>query len=109
MTRFMRYVRKEESGCWIWTGAQDRKGYGRFSVSDMEKVWTHRWIYQQMRGPIPDGFVIDHLCRNPSCVNPDHLEPVPQRINVLRGNRAHPARLADAEFRAMIELLWDDD
>ncbi len=46
---------------------------------------AHRWIYQYMVGEIPEGWTIDHLCRNTSCVNPDHLEAVTHKENVLRG------------------------
>lgn len=46
---------------------------------------AHRIAYEIVIGPIPDGLVIDHLCRIPACVNPAHLEPVTSRENVLRG------------------------
>jgi len=45
----------------------------------------HRFAYEALRGPIPDGLQIDHLCRVPRCVNPDHLEAVDNRTNTLRG------------------------
>ena len=48
-------------------------------------VFAHRWAYQNLVGEIPDGLVLDHLCRNPSCVNPDHLDVVSQRENIVRG------------------------
>jgi hypothetical protein len=46
---------------------------------------AHRLVYEELVGPIPEGMELDHLCRNTSCVNPAHLEPVPHRVNVLRG------------------------
>jgi HNH endonuclease len=46
---------------------------------------AHRVVYETLVGPIPDGLVIDHLCRNPRCVRPDHMEPVTNQVNVLRG------------------------
>lgn len=46
---------------------------------------AHRFVYEQIRGPIPDGMDIDHLCRVRNCVNPDHMEPVTRRENTLRG------------------------
>ena len=91
--RFWAKVEKTD-GCWLWLGTRDRDGYGSFrgSRSD-EKVRAHRWSYERYVGPIPDGLTIDHLCRNPSCVNPEHMEPVTKGENTLRGNGA-PARNA---------------
>lgn len=77
-----RYV-VDANGCWIWQGEITANGYGRFSVGS-RNLLAHRWAYEQARGPIGDGLTIDHLCRVKSCVNPDHLEPVTIRDNILR-------------------------
>lgn len=71
------------TGCWLWT-AGTAEGYGRFTLG-RRKVPAHRLIYQVLVAPIPDGLEIDHKCRVRCCVNPDHLEPVTHRENVLRG------------------------
>lgn len=69
--------------CWEWTGATCR-GYGRARWLDGE--WkAHRLSYTLFVGEIPDGLHIDHLCRNPGCVRPDHLEPVSCAENIRRG------------------------
>jgi hypothetical protein len=73
------------SRCWPWSGAPDRDGYGRMGVSRVSKK-AHRLMYERFRGAIPDGLVIDHLCRNTLCVNPMHMEPVSSVENVMRGN-----------------------
>lgn len=72
-------------GCWEWTAAHDQHGYGRF-YDGTKLVGAYRWAYEFCVAPIPDGLSIDHLCRNPSCVNPDHLEPVTHTENMRRGN-----------------------
>jgi hypothetical protein len=59
--------------------------YGRFSPKRGERWLAHRWSYIHMAGPIPDGLVLDHLCRVKACVNPSHLEPVPNLVNLERG------------------------
>lgn len=71
--------------CWEWSGSIDPAyGYGRLSFGGRQ--WrAHRWVYEKLRGPIPAGLTLDHLCRNRTCVNPDHLEPVTNKVNVLRG------------------------
>jgi hypothetical protein len=68
----------------MWLGAT-RLGYGRVLVSGKMRS-AHRVAYELAIGPIPDGLTIDHLCRNPGCVNPIHLEPVTIRVNILRGS-----------------------
>lgn len=82
--RFNKFVSAGRRGCIEWLGSKTPLGYGHFHV-DGRAVYAHRWSYEYHVGPIPDGLVIDHLCRNTSCVNPDHLEPVTHAENVKRG------------------------
>lgn len=70
--------------CWEWRRAKRSLGYGAVQWSGSLRL-AHRVAYELTFGPIPAGLVIDHLCRNPSCINPMHLEPVSQRENLLRG------------------------
>jgi hypothetical protein len=70
-------------GCWVWLGGKDRLGYGKLVF--LGKRWqAHRLSYEVARGKIADGLELDHLCRNHSCINPAHLEPVSHRENMLR-------------------------
>lgn len=70
--------------CWEWTAAKTSGGYGQFWVKPY-RVVAHRFSYEQLVGPIPQGLQLDHLCRNRACVNPQHLEPVTQQVNIWRG------------------------
>lgn len=72
------------TSCWIWTGTTLRD-YGQFWLNNTTKR-AHRVSYEEIIGPIPDGLELDHLCRNPLCVNPLHLEAVTTSENNLRGN-----------------------
>ena len=93
--RFSEKYRVDPSGCWIWTAQIDCDGYGQFRPYHRGKTKAHRWAYEYFVGPIPDGLVIDHTCRVRCCVNPQHMEPVTNGENVLRGESmvAHNARL----------------
>lgn len=81
--RFWRRV-NAEGPCWIWTGARTGSGYGNFRVGDTVVV-AHRYAWENLVGPIPEGMVLDHLCRVRCCVNPEHLEVVTVAENTLRG------------------------
>ena len=72
-------------GCWLWTAGLDGPGYGGFKLHPLGMFRAHRISYKLMRGAIPLGLEIDHLCRVRKCVNPDHLEAVTNRTNNLRG------------------------
>jgi hypothetical protein len=86
--RFWRHVEMvTESGCWIWTGVTDHTGYGRFNLGH-STVAAHRFAYELFREPIRKGLTIDHLCRVKCCVNPDHLDQVSLRENILRSDSA---------------------
>jgi hypothetical protein len=71
--------------CWLWSGSyylsHGKQRYGTFRGKRV-----HRIAYELLVGPIPPRLVIDHTCRNTLCVRPDHLEPVTNKINILRGN-----------------------
>lgn len=69
--------------CWPWTGSRDPKGYGKAKIKK-RSVSAHRMAYELSVGPIPDGYEIDHLCRNTSCCNPAHLEAVTPAENMRR-------------------------
>ena len=86
MQRFHdKYVPVTESGCWLWLASVDEDGYGRFR-SNGKMMKAHRFSYEFHNGTIPADRQLDHLCRVRSCVNPDHLEPVTSRTNILRGD-----------------------
>jgi hypothetical protein len=84
--RFVDKVNIVDSGCWEWTGWTNGVSYGKFyGGKDAPKAYAHRWLYEQVVEPIPEGLTLDHLCRNTLCVNPDHLEPVTGAVNTARG------------------------
>lgn len=88
------------AGCWEWQGRLDKNGYGKayapHAKSRQTVDWAHRSSYRLHVGPIPDGLELDHLCVNPPCINPEHLEPVTRAVNVRRAfeRRGHHDRQA---------------
>jgi len=82
--RFMRRISKEANGCWVWNGCKMRNGYGQLGVGGKHYA-AHRFAYENLVGPIPEGLDLDHLCRNRACANPSHLQPVTRSENLKRG------------------------
>ena len=104
-----KFTRTPAPGCWIWTAAKNPLGYGNFVVkSRKEWVNAHRMAWKLYRGEIPEGLELDHKCRNPSCVNPDHLEPVTHRENLLRGVGPIPTKAAQTHCFRGHELSADN-
>ena len=72
----------KSASCWYWRGKTFPGGYGVYGGTS-----AHRFVYEEVRGPIPKGMVLDHfVCDNPKCVNPWHVRPTTQRENVLRSD-----------------------
>jgi len=110
LARFVANVIFDSSGCWIWKGLVGNEGYAAFFAGRYHA--GHRWLYEVTTSPVPRGLQLDHLCRLRRCVNPDHLEPVTPRENVLRSNglaainarkthckRGHPFDKTNTEVR----------
>jgi len=76
--------RGHSTECHIWTGPHNQKGYGLIKVGRSSRA-AHRVIYETARGPVPQRFSLDHLCRVRGCIRLDHLEAVPHELNVRRG------------------------
>lgn len=97
MTPEERFAAKIEVGvCMEWTAATNAKGYGKFALNG-GWILAHRWIYEQTVGPIPDGLTVDHLCRNPRCVDPDHMQVVTASTNSLRAKAGTATRNRTAD------------
>lgn len=89
---FLKHTHITETGCWVWCGILDHAGYGVFTRGKIRRA--HRYSYTHYIGEMGAGLDLDHLCRNPSCVNPMHLEPVTHRENMLRGRTFAAANAA---------------
>lgn len=98
--------RLDRSGeCWIWTKALDGYGYAQIAIRLTDRLFrpmVHRVVYEHLRGEIPAGLQLDHLCRVRSCANPEHLEPVTNAENTRRGTAlltvcrfGHPLDMVD--------------
>lgn len=83
LAHIMRRIRFDHNGCWLWNGATVG-GYGAIKVEG-RSFRLHRLVYELIEGPVAEGLHLDHLCRQPGCCNPQHLEPVTPRENTLRG------------------------
>ena len=80
-------------GCWTWTGAKCRGGYGHGGQAQPRAmVKVHRVVWEHLRGPIPEGLQLDHLCKVTACANPEHLEPVTPEENLRREVDRAPVR-----------------
>jgi hypothetical protein len=77
--------------CWPWAGTKTHDGYGTIAAKyrPLRHVYAHRLVFEMYGGVIPDGYEVDHLCRNPTCVNPAHLEPVTHAENMHRAGLEH--------------------
>lgn len=73
------------TGCLLWVGYVSEYGYGKVRGASGRLMMVHRIVYEAVKGKIPRGLFLDHLCRVRNCVNPRHLEPVTLRENILRG------------------------
>ena len=108
--RFWSKVEITPYGCWEWCGCLTKGGYGQFVLGT--RVYAHRYAYKMMVGEIPEGLQVDHLCRNRSCVNPEHMEIVTRKENILRGQSlpAKCSRLTHCprghEYNEQNTYLW---
>jgi hypothetical protein len=103
--RFMSKVQMQPNGCWLWTAATNKNGYGVFGVEGRRTMLAHRYWWERTNGWLPP--ILDHfVCDTPACVNPDHLRPATNQENVLRGFRkrthcpkGHPFNEANTMIR----------
>lgn len=77
---------EDERGCWVWQGYCDGKGYG-YVWATGKHLRVHRVVYRALIAEFPEGLQSDHLCRNTSCCNPWHIEPVTNQVNSQRRSR----------------------
>lgn len=89
-SRLLDRVDVSESGCWLWTGASNSHGYGVIWFNGRVEG-AHRLSHLLFVGPIPAGHEVDHLCRTPQCVRPDHLEAVTNEVNTGRSTNPRGA------------------
>jgi hypothetical protein len=102
--RFLKKVKKiqvladpDQGECWVWMPPSQNGGYGRFYLGRDENgkqhyKGSHVLMYMFHVGPVPAGWVVDHMCENKACCNPEHLECVPNLVNLQRAHNRRPWR-----------------
>jgi len=88
--RFLSNISTNNGGCWVWNGFINNYGYGEFGISG-KRYRAHRVSFSLFSGELVNGMVIDHICKNKACVNPDHLRQVTQKFNCLDNSSSPPA------------------
>jgi len=91
----------DQKGCWVWLGAKTH-GYGTIGVKRKTR-YAHIYFYEQSGGCLPDGYELDHLCRNTLCVNPDHMEAVTHAENNRRGRSTKLTKHQVEEIRSLVK------
>jgi hypothetical protein len=95
----------QRTGCWEWTGARDQDGYGRIWVKRVP-VFAHRVAWADVNGPIPQEMTVDHLCFNPSCVNPAHLRLLTRSENARRQRSAEATHCKNGHAFTDANTYW---
>ena len=81
----LKISKEGKNGCWKWLGLKDKNGYGHFWHGGRKRnVRAHRYSLELSTGQVGSGLMALHSCDNPECCNPDHLEPVTRRENIMR-------------------------
>ncbi len=111
--RFWAKIAVGDDGCWVWVAGRNEHGYGLFKAPGPKQTRAHRYAYTVLVGAIPEGLVLDHVCCVRACVNPAHLEPVTQTVNMARGWARRNGQ-AVAEFSAdaipdLVAVAWQRD
>jgi hypothetical protein len=110
---FQSHCHQDVSGCTLWTGTKSKLGYGRLSVGNGKWTPAHRWIWEQINGPVPAGMFVLHSCDIPHCVNPLHLRigtaqdnsnDMKSRGRSLTGERHHNAKLTNKQVAEILFL-----
>ena len=104
-------AKDNKTGCWNWLGGVTPENYGMaYNTIERRHQTAHRASYEAFIGPIPEGMQVDHVCRNPQCVNPLHLQPVTAALNNLRayiatsrGEKPTPDHCINGHLRS---LFW---
>lgn len=78
---------KFKGQCWLWPYSLNKDGYGQITINKKYHS-AHKFFYELVKGKVPCGCELDHLCKNKNCVNPEHLEPVSHAINCRRGKNS---------------------
>lgn len=92
-------LRAGKNGCWEWTGRTNRDGYGLTDINFQKGVLVHRWMWMHLVGPVPLAMHLDHMCVNPCCVRPGHLQPLtPEAHDTVTAERRQMLLEAGGEY-----------